>query len=192
VQPPRRAIQIHDSYLVVETPTGMLVIDQHALHERILFEQLRRRIRDGQLEVQRMLIPEPVDFSAEQAACLLEAKDELLTLGLEMEGFGGGTVLLSSYPALLDRAAPVAILKSVVDCLSERERPPSREQLVHNLLATMACKAAVKAGDKLTPEEIEHLMELRDLAEDSHHCPHGRPTSLTFSKHELEKQFRRV
>ena len=71
-------------------------------------------------------------------------------------------------------------------------RPPTREQLLHNLTATMACKAAVKAGDKLTPEEIAHLMELRDLAEDSHHCPHGRPTSLTFSKHELEKQFRRI
>jgi DNA mismatch repair protein MutL len=190
--PSRRAIQIHDSYLVVETPTGMLVIDQHALHERILFEQLRRRIREGQLEVQRLLVPLPVDFSAEQAACVLEAKPELHTLGLDVEDFGGGTILLASYPALLGRAEPVVILKSVVDCLIERERAPSKDQLLHDLLATMACKAAVKAGDKLTAEEISHLMELRDLAEDSHHCPHGRPTSLTFSKHELEKQFRRI
>lgn len=187
-----RAIQIHDSYLVVETPAGMLVIDQHALHERILFEQLRRRIRDGQLEVQRLLIPEPIDLPADQAACVLEAKDELLRLGLEIEDFGGGTILLSSYPALLDRVTPVDIFKSVVDALLNRERAPAKEQLLHNLLATMACKAAVKAGDPLTGEEIKHLMELRDLAEDSHHCPHGRPTSLQFSKHELEKQFRRV
>jgi DNA mismatch repair protein MutL len=187
-----RAIQIHDSYLVVETPDGMVVIDQHALHERILFEQLRRRVRAGQLEIQRLLIPEPVDLSAEQAACVLEAKEELLGLGLEVEDFGGGTVLLASYPALLSRAAPVEILKGVVDRLVERERAPSRDQVVHDLLATMACKAAVKAGDPLTPEEIASLMELRELAEDSHHCPHGRPTSLTFSKHELEKQFRRV
>jgi DNA mismatch repair protein MutL len=187
-----RAIQIHDSYLVVETPDGMLVIDQHALHERILFEQLRRRVRAGQLEIQRLLIPEPVDLSAEQAACVLEAKEELRGLGLEVEDFGGGTVLLASYPALLSRVAPVEILKGVVDRLVERERAPSREQVVHDLLATMACRAAVKAGDPLTPDEIAYLMELRDLAEDSHHCPHGRPTSLTFSKHELEKQFRRV
>ncbi len=187
-----RAIQIHDSYLVVETPTGMLVIDQHALHERILFEQLRRRIRDGQLEVQRLLIPEPVDLPADQAACVLEAKEELSSLGLEVADFGGGTVLLGSYPALLSRIAPVEIFKSVVDCLLNRERAPTKEQVLHNLLATMACKAAVKAGDKLTNEEISCLMELRDMAEDSHHCPHGRPTSLQFSKHELEKQFRRV
>ena len=188
----QRAIQIHDSYLVVETPTGMLVIDQHALHERILFEQLRRRIRDGQLEVQRLLIPEPIDLPADQAACVLEAKDELRELGLEIEDFGGGTVLLSSYPALLSRITPVDIFKSVVDGLMTRERTPSKEQMLHLLLATMACKAAVKAGDPMTPDEVSYLMELRDLAEDSHHCPHGRPTSLQFSRHELEKQFRRV
>lgn len=187
-----RAIQIHDSYLIVETPGGMVVIDQHALHERILFEQLRQRIRDGQLEVQRLLIPEPVDLPADQAANVLEAKDDLLQIGLEVEDFGGGTILLASYPALLGRISPVDIFKSAVDCLMNRERAPSKEQLLHNLLATMACKAAVKAGDPLTAEEITHLMTLRDMAEDSHHCPHGRPTSLTFSKHELEKQFRRV
>ena len=170
----------------------MIVIDQHALHERILFEQLRRRIRDGQLEVQRLLIPEPIDLPADQAACVLEAKEEMKLLGLEVEDFGGGTVLLASYPALLGRVSPVDILKSAIDGLMNRERTPSKEQMLHLLLATMACKAAVKAGDKLTPEEVSHLMELRDLAEDSHHCPHGRPTSLTFSKHELEKQFRRI
>ena len=187
-----RAIQIHDSYLIVETPSGMLVIDQHALHERILFEQLRQRIRDGQLEVQRLLIPEPIDLPAEQAANVLEAREDLRQIGLEVEDFGGGTVLLASYPALLGRISPVDIFKSAVDGLMNRERAPNKEQMLHNLLATMACKAAVKAGDPLTAEEITHLMELRDIAEDSHHCPHGRPTSLTFSKHELEKQFRRI
>ena len=187
-----RAIQIHDAYLVVETMEGMLLIDQHALHERILFEQLRRRIQAGQLEVQRLLIPESVDLSADQAACALEMKEALLEIGIEVEDFGGGTLLLSSYPALLNRAEPIDILRSVVDCLVSSERAPTREQILHDLLATMACKAAVKAGDKLNTEEIAHLMDLRKLAEDSHHCPHGRPTSLIFSKHDLEKQFRRI
>ncbi|MCE9530799.1 MAG: DNA mismatch repair endonuclease MutL, partial [Planctomycetes bacterium] len=187
-----RALQIHDSYLVLETPGGMVVIDQHALHERILFEQLRRRLRDGQLEVQRLLIPEPIDLPAEQTAAVLEAKEDLKRLGLEVEDFGGGTILLASYPALMSRITPVEIFKGVLDCLLTRERTPTKDQILHDLLATMACKAAVKAGDKLTIEEINYLMELRDMAEDSHHCPHGRPTSLQFSKHELEKQFRRV
>jgi DNA mismatch repair protein MutL len=170
----------------------MLVIDQHALHERILFEQLRRRIRDGKLEVQRLLIPEPIDLPAEQAALVLEAADALKELGLEVSDFGGNTVLLSSYPTLLGRRSPHEIFKGVVDYLLTKERPPTRDAMLHNLMATMACKAAVKAGDSLSPEEIAHLLHLRQLAEDSHHCPHGRPTSLLFSRSELDKQFRRT
>jgi DNA mismatch repair protein MutL len=190
--PPRSAIQIQDAYLVLETPDGMLVIDQHALHERILFEQLRRRIRAGQLEVQRLLIPEPIDLPAEQAALVLEAADALKELGLEVSDFGGNTVLLSSYPSLLGRKPPHVIFQGVVDHLVTKERPPTRDAMLHLLTATMACKAAVKAGDRLTPEEIAHLLHLRQLAEDSHHCPHGRPTSLLFSRQELDKQFRRA
>jgi DNA mismatch repair protein MutL len=170
----------------------MLVIDQHALHERILFEQLRRRVRDGKLEVQRLLIPEPIDLPAEQAALVLEAADALKELGLEVSDFGGNTVLLSSYPTLLGRKPPHVIFRGVVDHLLTNERPPTRDAMLHLLMATMACKAAVKAGDRLTPEEIAHLLHLRQMAEDSHHCPHGRPTSLLFSRQELDKQFRRV
>ncbi len=186
------ALQIQDSYIVLETAEGMLVIDQHALHERILFEQLRRRIREGKLEVQRLLIPEPIELPAEQAALVLEAAEALQELGLEVSDFGGNTVLLSSYPTLLGRKSPHEIFQGIIDYLLTKERPPTREAMLHNLIATMACKAAVKAGDRLTPEEIAHLLHLRQLAEDSHHCPHGRPTSLLFSRHELDKQFRRT
>ncbi len=189
---PHTAIQLHDSYLVLETADGMLVIDQHALHERILFEQLRRRIRDGKLEVQRLLIPEPIDLPAEQAALVLEAADALRELGLEVSDFGGNTILLSSYPTLLGRKPPHVILRGVIDHLVTQERPPAKEALLHLLMATMACKAAVKAGDKLSAEEVTYLLHLREMAEDSHHCPHGRPTSLLFSRAELDKQFRRT
>jgi DNA mismatch repair protein MutL len=188
----KTAMQIQDSYLVLETSEGMLVIDQHALHERILFEQLRRRVRDGKLEVQRLLIPEPIDLPAEQAALVLEAADALRELGLEVSEFGGNTILLSSYPTILGRKPPHEIFKGVVDYLLNKERPPTKDAMLHLLMATMACKAAVKAGDRLTPEEIAHLLHLRQLAEDSHHCPHGRPTSLLFSRQELDKQFRRT
>lgn len=192
VPPPGTALQVHDAYLVLETADGMLVIDQHALHERILYEQLRRRIRDGKLEVQRLLIPEPIDLPADQAAMVLEAKDELERLGLEISDFGGNTILLSSYPTLLSRKPPHVILQSAIDYLISKERLPAKEALLDHLLATMACKAAVKAGDKLTQEEIAYLLHLRDMAEDSHHCPHGRPTSLSFSRSELDRQFRRI
>ena len=189
---PGSALQVHDSYIVLETPEGMLVIDQHALHERILYEQLRRRVRDGKLEVQRLLIPEPIDLPAEQAALVLEVADQLAELGLEVSDFGGNTILLGSYPTLLSRRPPAVILQGVIDHLMTKDRPPSKEALLDHLLATMACKAAVKAGDRLTQDEIAHLLVLRQLADDSHHCPHGRPTSLLFSRQQLDKQFGRT
>src|SRR5207253_6797248 len=172
---------LYDSYLVVETEAGMLVIDQHALHERILFEQFQRRIRAGNLETQRMLIPEPVELNAEQVARTLEQREALAELGLGVEDFGGGTLLLTSYPAILGKRAPQAILQSVVDHLLGKERLPDREVLLNDLLSLMACHAAVRAGDRLTPDEIRALVGRRDLAHDTHHCPHGRPTALLFS-----------
>jgi DNA mismatch repair protein MutL len=186
------ALQVHDAYIIVETPEGMLVIDQHALHERILYEQLRQRIRDGKLEVQRLLIPEPIELPAVQAVAVLEAQDALSQLGLEVADFGGNTILLSSYPTLLRRRTPGQILNSVIDYLVSKDRPPSKEVLLDHLLATMACKAAVKAGDRLSQEELSYLLHLREFAEDSHHCPHGRPTTLIFSRQELDRQFKRV
>lgn len=190
--PAGSALQVQNTYIVLEDTDGMLVIDQHALHERILYEQLRRRVRDGKLEVQRLLIPEPVELPAEQAAAVIAAQEELAQLGLEVSEFGGNTILLSSYPTLLSRRPPYEILQGVIDYLVTKDRPPAKEVLLDHLLATMACKAAVKAGDPLTQDEIGYLLHLRTLAEDSHHCPHGRPTSLLFSRKELDKQFKRI
>jgi DNA mismatch repair protein MutL len=192
VHPSAKIIQLYDSYLVVETDEGMLVIDQHALHERILFEQIKRRIRSGPLETQPLLIPEPVELTAEQAARTLEHRDELAELGLGVEDFGGGTVLLTRYPALLGRRSPQTVLRAVVDHLISKERTPSREVLFNDLMSLMACHAAVRAGDRLTPEQMAALVEQRQLADNTHHCPHGRPTALLFSRHDLERQFRRV
>ena len=187
-----KAIQLHNAYLVLETPEGMLVIDQHALHERILFEQLKDRFRAGTLEAQKLLIPEPVELNADQAAKTLEQKEALAELGLAVEDFGGGTLLVTSYPAILGKTPPAEILKSVVDYLASQERLPTREHLLNELMSLMACHAAVRSGDPLSPEEIAALSGQRHLAQDAHHCPHGRPTALLFTRHELDRQFRRV
>jgi DNA mismatch repair protein MutL len=187
-----KAIQLHNAYLVLETPEGMLVIDQHALHERILFEQIKQRVAAGDLESQQLLIPEPVELPAQQTALLLGERDALNALGLGVEDFGGGTLLVTRYPALLARRAPGAILRSVVDHLAGRDRLPTREQLLNDLMSLMACHAAVRSGDPLTAEEIATLVALRHLAADAHHCPHGRPTALLFTRQDLDRQFRRI
>jgi DNA mismatch repair protein MutL len=123
---------------------------------------------------------------------VLEQRAALAELGLGLEDFGGGTLLLTSYPALLGRRSPAGILRAVADHLAANARAPQREQLLNDLLALMACHAAVRAGDRLTPEEVDALVAQRHLARDAHHCPHGRPTSLLFTRRDLDRQFRRI
>jgi DNA mismatch repair protein MutL len=187
-----RSLQLYDAYLVVETDEGMLVIDQHALHERILFEQFRNRIASGTLQSQALLIPEPIDLPGESAGRLLEQRGALADLGMGIEDFGGGTVLLTRYPLLLGRRSPREALLAIVEHLANQDRVPAREVLFDHLLSLMACHSAVRAGDRLGPEMVSELLAQRHLADDHHHCPHGRPTALLFTKHDLERQFRRA
>ncbi len=188
----RRALQVHDRYLVVETPQGLEIIDQHALHERILYEQIRERVLAGAIESQRLLVPEPVDLAPAEAAAVLQERELLERLGIEVQPFGGETVLVASYPAMLAKLSPAAVLREVVERLLAGGQQPEPRDLLDELLHMIACKAAVKFGDHLTGEEIDALLALRHLAQDSHHCPHGRPTSLVFTREELDRQFKRV
>jgi DNA mismatch repair protein MutL len=188
----RNALQVHNRYLVVETDVGIEVIDQHALHERILYEQLREKVLGGALESQRLLVPEPVDLTATESAAALEHSHLLAQLGVEVQPFGGETVLVSSYPAMLANLSPAEVLRELVEKLLAGGRQPEARDLLDDLLHMIACKAAVKFGDRLTAEEIESLLAQRHLAQDQHHCPHGRPTSLVFTRDELDRQFKRV
>jgi DNA mismatch repair protein MutL len=188
----RTALQIHNRYLVAETAEGVAVIDQHALHERILYEQLRERVLAGPLEAQHLLVPEPVDLPPAEAAAVLEQRELLATLGVKVEPFGGDTVLVSSYPAMLEKSKPAEVLRAIVERLTAGDRAPQRRDMLDELLHTLACKAAVKAGDPLAPAEIAALLDGRHLAQDSHHCPHGRPTELVFTREDLDRQFKRT
>ena len=186
-------MQIHNRYLITETAEGVLVIDQHALHERILYEQLRAKVFSGALETQNLLVPEPVDLAAAEAAAALEHAGLLAQLGIRVEPFGGGTVLVSSYPAMLGGAEPGAtVCAHAWNYSSPGLRVPERRDLLDELLHMMSCKAAVKAGDALTQEEIAALLEQRHLAQDTHHCPHGRPTALVLTREDLDRQFMRI
>ena len=186
------AMQILDSYLVAETDEGMVVIDQHALHERILYEQSRAKVTSGAIERQNLLVPEPVDLAPAEAAAVLEAAELLSGLGITVSSFGGGTVLLGSYPAMLAHFRPAELLQALAALLLTSGREPKREDVLDSLMHMIACKAAVKAGDRLSLEEIAALLTQRELAQDAHHCPHGRPTALVFTREELDRQFKRT
>lgn len=192
VDRPHQALQVHNRYLIVETDTGIEVIDQHALHERILYEQLRAKVLSGALESQKLLVPEPVDLTATEAATVLDQTELLAQMGIDVQPFGGETVLVSSYPAMLSGMRPAEVLRELVEKLLEGGKKPDARDLVDDLLHMFACKAAVKFGDRLTPEEVDALLAQRHLAQDQHHCPHGRPTSLVFTREDLDRQFKRI
>ncbi|MFI4876885.1 MAG: DNA mismatch repair endonuclease MutL [Blastopirellula sp. JB062] len=189
---PGRALQLHRRYLVTETPEGMVVIDQHALHERILYEEFREKALAGRLETQSLLTPEPMHLSPSEYSAVMQAQETLAQLGFQVESFGGDTILISSYPAILDRRKPSETLREMIDHLEGDGKRPDRRDLLDELLHMMSCKAAIKAGDRLSAEEIDALLDLRHLCQDAHHCPHGRPTSLIFTKEELDRRFERI
>jgi DNA mismatch repair protein MutL len=192
VWPEQRAMQVHDCYLVVATDEGLTVIDQHALHERVMYEQLRKRVLAGSVEAQRLLVPETIELGAREASLLLENQELLSQLGFGIEEFGGSTILLTAYPVMLAKANFQELIRDIADQLEGSGQKPTRRDLLDELLHMMSCKAAVKAGQRLTPEEMDSLLQQRHLIDDAHHCPHGRPTALVLSRNELDRQFGRL
>ena len=186
-----RAVQMHDRYLVVESPEGIEVIDQHALHERVLYERLKSAIAAGSIEVQPLLIPERVDLDAADLEVVCTHTEALASAGLRVEPFGGSTVIVTAKPVLAGNAAAADLLREIASRIATLAEPPP-SMLVDEVLHGMACKAAIKAGDPLSQAEIDSLVRDRRLVAESHHCPHGRPTTLTLSRQELDRQFRRT
>ena len=184
--------QLFSTYLVLEHGEDLLLVDQHAAHERILFEQLvaRHRAR-GPAAVQQLLVPQAMTVSAREQAVLLAEQETLLQLGFEYESFGPQSVLIRSLPDCGSYdLQPQAALRVALDTLLS-EKLHSEEQ-ISDLFYSMACKAAIKAHNLLHPDEMNRLLiDLQDL-DDPYHCPHGRPIIIRMSRYELEKQFKRI
>ena len=185
-----RAVQMHDRYIVVETAAGIEVIDQHALHERLLYERLKAAVAAGGLEVQRLLVPEHVELSAAELELVAEHAATLAAAGMQVEGFGRTTAIVTSRPALAGATPAATLLREVLGRLAAASG--SGQMLVDEVLHGLACKAAIKAGDPLSSAEVAALVRDRLVVPESHHCPHGRPTSLTLTRRDLDRQFRRT
>lgn len=187
-----RAIQVHDCYLVIATDDGIEIVDQHALHERILYEHLRTRILQGGVERQKLLMPETIECSPLEAAVLCEHQQLLEEVGFSIQEFGGSTVLLEAHPVLIPRGDFVRMLRDFAEQLEKSDGKSSRRDLLDRMLHSMACRAAIKAGQRLTQEEMQELLRQRHLVADSHHCPHGRPTAMKLTRTMLDRQFGRL
>ncbi|MBI2299425.1 MAG: DNA mismatch repair endonuclease MutL [Armatimonadetes bacterium] len=185
--------QVGNSYIACDTEEGLLLIDQHALHERVLYEQLTEEEAHRGRDRQLLAVPLTLDFSPREATAVQSNLDNLAVLGFELEPFGRETFLLRSVPAVLAHRKHEQVLRDVVDDLvAQGSGARGFEHHRDFVLRTMACKAAVKAGDVLAPEEIEELLRLMHGCEIPFHCNHGRPTMFTISLDALERRFGRT
>ncbi len=189
------SVQVHRTYIVEETPKGLNIIDQHALHEILLYTELKRKITEGTLTVQRLLIPELVELDTSSFFTLMGLQEGLGRAGVEIEEFGKNTIIVRSLPQVLKN---LDIKEFIMDLIERAQEESSggntgirSEQVLDKVLKAMACKGAIKSGQKLNPQEVQSLLEKKDASSATARCPHGRPTTLFLSLEELDKHFKR-
>ncbi|MDO8643590.1 MAG: DNA mismatch repair protein MutL, partial [bacterium] len=183
--------QVHKTYLVCESENALVLIDQHAAHERIGFEKLKKQFQEGKIQSQRLLIPINVDLTPSETALLKEYTVELLTLGLEVDFFGGNTFVIRSVPDLLFKADYQELIRDLVAEISSFDKLTPLREKIYEVLERMACHRQVRAGDRLSEPEINALLQELEVVPFSSNCPHGRPVCIELSWNDLEKGFKR-
>jgi len=185
--------QLFSLYLLCEKDEQFIVIDQHAAHERILYGQMKQDYLKKDIPQQRLLFPVTVELGPDHMETIERYQEDLQSLGLEIDHFGETTWVIKSVPAVISVLDPVAMLHDILDMLYESKGNPGQviAGVIDDLLASMACKAAIKAGNVLNSEEMIGLLQQMEESDVFSHCPHGRPVVKTFSQPELEKWFHR-
>jgi DNA mismatch repair protein MutL len=184
--------QLSRTYLLCEAPGELVLIDQHAAHERVAFQRLRDAQAKRQLRTQRLLLPVTVELDEALAALALEHRELLVGLGFEIEPFGGRAVVVRALPEVLANAAPARVLTEVLGELQAEGATELVADRLDHVLATMACHSVVRAGDVLSEREVRALLESMDGIDYRAHCPHGRPVLLRLSIGEIERRFGRT
>ncbi len=187
---PGRFFQVHEMFIVEEAPGEVRIIDQHALHERVMYYEMKRRFEANGMPRQRLLLPTVVELGVDRAPRLDEIVQALDGLGVEAEPFGGGSLIVRAVPEPVAHLDPAALVRDLVDSWDAKEK--MSPEFIDRLLFRMACHAAVRAGDRLGQDEIAHLLDLRETVEQAWTCPHGRPTTLRIRIEDLEKHFHRT
>ena len=184
--------QFRDTFIIAVDEEGIAIIDQHVAHERVLFERITERLTSGRLESQRLLEPMILELPPATRHALTTHAAELERLGFEIEEFGGDTVRVSAFPALLRREECPTALRALAEDLETTGNTVTVDDAIKKIAATMACHAAVKANDPLTPEKMAHILDELRRTSYSTICPHGRPVMLRVSRREVEKNFQRI
>jgi DNA mismatch repair protein MutL len=183
--------QIHETYIVSQTRDGLIVVDQHAAHERIVYERLKASLAKNGVQRQILLIPEIVELDESTVEKLLDRAEELCAFGLAIDSFGPGAVAVRETPSLLGKANAAGLLRDLAEHMAEWDEALPLERRLMHVAATMACHGSVRAGRRLKPEEMNALLREMEDTPNSGQCNHGRPTYVELKLSDIEKLFGR-
>ena len=183
--------QFHDNYIVAQTKSGIVLVDQHAAHERLVYERLKRERAEDGIATQPLLVPQVVELDPSDVERLSGAAELLAQSGLVLEAFGDGAVLLREIPTALGRADIAGIVKDIADELAELGETTAVDERINHVLATMACHNSVRSGRKLKPDEMNALLREMEATPNSGQCNHGRPTFVELKLADIERLFGR-
>ncbi len=184
--------QIHENYIVAQTQDGMVLIDQHAAHERLVFEKLKSYMEQGAIQSQGLLTPEIIDMDDIRIGALLEKSDLFRTMGLEIESFGHGSLAVRCIPSLLSHRLDIKkLMEDLADDVMEQGSTNILEQKINAILSTMACHGSVRSGRRMNADEMNALLRQMENTQNSGYCNHGRPTYVHLSLKDIEKLFQR-
>ncbi len=183
--------QLHENYIVAQTENGLVIVDQHAAHERLVFEAMRKALHSRRLSSQVLLIPEIIDLSEEDCDRLMAFAEELGELGLAIERFGPGAVAVRETPAMLGEVDAQGLIRQLADEIAEWDTASGLAAKLEYVAATMACHGSVRSGRRLRPEEMNALLRQMEATPGSGQCNHGRPTYIELKLTDIERLFGR-
>ena len=183
--------QLHSTYIIAQTDTGIVIVDQHAAHERLVLERMKQHLQTGYAPGQMLLLPEVVEMDEDAVAALTERADELAAFGLALEPFGPGAVMVRETPALLGECDITGLLRDLADDISEWGATHSLKERLEEVCASMACHGSVRAGRQLNASEMNALLREMEATPHSGQCNHGRPTYVELKLADIEKLFGR-
>lgn len=183
--------QLHETYIVAQTADGLVIVDQHAAHERLVYEEMKRHMAEGDVKRQRLLIPEVIDLPQEEAELLSQRLEEFEALGLLLEPFGEGSILVREVPALFGQGDIAGLVKDIAADLANLDQSTALKDKLGEICGNMACRGSIRAGRRLTAEEMNHLLRQMEATPHSGQCNHGRPTYVELKLSDIERLFGR-
>ncbi len=184
--------QVHENYIIAQTADGIVIVDQHAAHERLVYERLKRQMAENGVARQALLIPQIVELPEPDCARLIEAAGDLARMGLVIEPFGGGAVAVRETPALLGEVDAGALLRDILDELAEQGTATTVQTRIEAVLSRIACHGSVRSGRRMRPEEMNALLREMEATPHSGQCNHGRPTYVELKLKDIERLFGRT